>query len=76
MNTLPFDYSRCDPDFVDNYCRNCKRWLYHPEQVSGPRTPIVSVETSASEACIYMPIGLQGLNGSASPGLQGRLSRR
>jgi hypothetical protein len=69
------DIVRCDPEFPDNYCRNCKRWLNHPEQVVGPRTSIVSVETSASEACMYMPIALQGQRGSASPGLQGRLSR-
>jgi hypothetical protein len=76
MNTLLFDVCRCKPEIIDDFCRNCKRWLHHPEQVVGPRTPIVSVETSASEACMYMPIGLQGQSGSASPGLQGRLSRR
>jgi hypothetical protein len=76
MHHLLFDVCRCEPEIVDDFCRNCKRWLSHPEQVVGPRTPIVSVETSASEACMYIPIELQGQNGSASPGLQGRLSRR
>jgi hypothetical protein len=58
MRPLLFDVCRCDPELADHYCRNCKRWLHHPEQVVGPRTPIVSVETSASEACAYIPISL------------------
>jgi len=55
---LLFDVCRCDPELPDNFCKNCKRWLSHPNQVTGPRTPVVIVETSASEACAYMPISL------------------
>jgi len=58
MRHLLFDVARCDPEVPDNFCRNCKRWLNHPEQVLGPRTPVVTVETSASEACVYAPISL------------------
>jgi len=72
---LASDITRCDPEYPDHYCWNCKRFINHPEQVVGERTSIVLVETSASEACLYMPITLQGQRGSASPGLQGRLSR-
>lgn len=59
MIPLPFDVTRCDPELVDKFCKNCRRWLQHPEQVLGPRTPVISVETSASEACNYSPISLQ-----------------
>ena len=58
MRPLLFDVCRCDPEVVDSHCKNCKRWLHHPEQVMGPRTPVISVETSASEACVYTPISL------------------
>jgi hypothetical protein len=58
MRPLMLDVCRCDPELPDNFCRNCKRWLIHPEQVIGPRTPIVTVETSASEACSYIPVSL------------------
>jgi hypothetical protein len=58
MTPLLFDVCRCDPELPDNYCKNCKRWLNHPEQVTGPRTPVVSVESSASEACSYIAISL------------------
>jgi hypothetical protein len=71
---LASDITRCDPEYPDHYCWNCKRFINHPKQVVG--TSVVTVETSASEACMYMPISLQGQHGSASPGLQGRLSRR
>ena len=56
MRPLLWDVARCDPEMPDNYCKNCKRWLAHPEQSMGPRTPIVTVETSRSEACMYIPI--------------------
>jgi hypothetical protein len=76
MNTLPFDYSRCNPELPNEYCKNCRRWFKHPEQVNNPYGQfIVSLESSSSEACVYTPISLQGQSGSASPGLQGRLSR-
>lgn len=70
---LAHDITRCDPEYPDHYCWNCKRFIKHPKQVPGKS--MVSVETSQSEACMYMPITLQGPRGSVSPGLQGRLSR-
>jgi len=59
MIPLLFDVCRCNPEIVDAFCKNCRRWLHHPEQVLGPRTPVISVETSASEACNYSPISFQ-----------------
>ena len=56
MRPLLWDVARCDPEMPDNYCKNCKRWLAHPEQSMGPRTPIVTVETSRAEACMYIRI--------------------
>jgi hypothetical protein len=53
---LLWDVARCDPEYPDHYCHNCKRFVNHPKQQMGPRTPIVTVETSRSEACIYAPI--------------------
>lgn len=59
MTPLLWDVARCDPETPDHHCLNCERWLAHPEQKLGPRTPIVTVETSRSEACMYVPISLQ-----------------
>lgn len=50
------DVIRCDPEYPDHYCWNCKRFINHPKQTVGERTPIVTVETSKSEACMYMPL--------------------
>lgn len=73
MRNLPWDVTRCDPEFPDHYCWNCKAFVKHPEQSMGPRTPIVTVETSRSEACFYVPISLQPrLPGNASGDLQDR----
>ena len=55
---IPFDVARCDPEHPDHYCHNCKRYLNHSKQQMSQRTPVVLVETSASEACCYMPISL------------------
>lgn len=52
------DVIRCDPEYPDHYCWNCKRFINHPKQVVSERTKIVSVETSKSEACMYMPVSL------------------
>ena len=73
MRNLLWDVARCDPEMPDHYCKNCKRWLAHPEQEIGPRTPIVTVETSRSEACMYTPVSLlPRQTGNASGGLQDR----
>lgn len=53
---MPFDITRCDPEHPDHYCHNCKLYINHPKQTMGQRTPVVLVETSASEACCYVPI--------------------
>lgn len=60
MNTLPFDYARCQPAKVDAKCNNCKRWFDHPEQENHPyRQPYVAVSDSKDPACHYVPISLQ-----------------
>ena len=59
MQPLPFDYSRCEPEEPDQYCKNCKRWSDHPEQTFGEYQPFVTVKNSRSESCIYIPISLQ-----------------
>jgi hypothetical protein len=56
MRVLELDEIRCDPEYPDNYCHGCKRYINHPKQTMGQRTPVVLVETSASEACCYVPI--------------------
>ena len=67
------DVIRCDPEYPDHYCHNCKRFINHPKQMVGNRTPIVTVETSRSEACMYIPISLQPIQrGNASRGLPGQ----
>jgi len=59
MVTLPFDYSRCEPELPDSHCKNCRRWSRHPEQVNNPYgQSFVSVESSSSESCHYMPVSL------------------
>ncbi len=57
---LLLDVARCDPEYPDHYCHGCKRYLNHPNQTMGPRTPVVLVETSKSESCMYVPISYLG----------------
>jgi hypothetical protein len=59
MNTLPFDYSRCQPAAVCDKCQNCRRWMDHPEQVNNPhRQSFVAASSSRDAACHHMPISL------------------
>jgi hypothetical protein len=53
---LPYDYSRCKPELVDTYCKNCKRWADHPDKTWGERTPFNTAESSNDERCSYIPI--------------------
>jgi hypothetical protein len=59
MMPLPFDIARCDPEHPDHYCNNCKLYIKHPKQQMGQRTPVILVETSASESCCYRPVSHQ-----------------
>ena len=57
MPPLPFDYSRCLPSTVCDKCRNCLRWMDHPEQVNNPhRQSFVVTTNSKDRACIRMPV--------------------
>lgn len=59
MRPLPYDYVRCAPQEVDDKCRNCRRWLSHPEQKNNPTGQVcVSVKSSKDKACIRIPISL------------------
>jgi hypothetical protein len=35
-NSLPYDYSRCDPEHPDFFCAQCVRWAKLPGQTWGP----------------------------------------
>lgn len=55
-NPLPWDFCRCQPQQVDEQCKNCRRWTDQEGQTFGPRTAFVQVPRSKSEACAYLPI--------------------
>ena len=57
MRSLPSEYTRCRPQVVGERCKNCKRWVDHPEQTAG--NGVVNVKDSRSKACFYIPISLQ-----------------
>lgn len=59
MTLLPVDVTRCRPIVVDSWCRNCKRWSDHPEQVSAQVTRNVNTTGSKDEACAYVAISHQ-----------------
>lgn len=59
MTALPLDVTRCRPASADNWCRNCKRWADHPEQVIGHVTSLVNATDSRDPACQYVPVSLQ-----------------
>ncbi len=51
-NSLPYDYSRCDPEHPDSFCAQCVRWAKLPGQTWGPWTSVImSLEDSTSEHC-------------------------
>lgn len=54
--SLPWDNFRCKPVTPDAKCENCKRWTDHPDQTFGPRTALLTVADSKSEACSHIPI--------------------
>lgn len=59
MRPLPYDWTRCAPQEVDDKCRNCRRWLSHPDQKNNPAgQSCVTVKNSKSEACVRVPISL------------------
>ncbi len=51
MMPLPYDYARCSPVFSGPECTNCARWVQHPQQVWGPRTPLTTCDFSGDESC-------------------------
>lgn len=55
-NPLPWDFCRCQPQQVDEQCKNCRRWADQEGQTFGPRTAFVQVTKSKSDACAYLPI--------------------
>lgn len=59
MRPLPWDYSRCAPQEVNDKCRNCRRWFSHPEQSNNPYgQSCVTVKNSSDPACMRIPISL------------------
>jgi hypothetical protein len=59
MRPLPYDWTRCAPQEVDDKCRNCRRWIGHPDQTINPNgQSCVTVKNSKSKACIRIPISL------------------
>lgn len=55
MTPLPLDVTRCRPRQPDAYCRNCRRWLGHPDQTFSPLTWVTVVTGSHDKACAYTP---------------------
>jgi hypothetical protein len=53
--TLPHDISRCHPVAHDDLCRDCARWVGHPDQTWGERTP-ANTAVVRSVSCQYIPI--------------------
>lgn len=54
------DELRCAPAVPDNWCRNCKAWAAHPQQIPGGKT--VFTLNSRSASCTYRPVSLQSLS--------------
>jgi len=57
MTPLSNEYTRCKPANPITKCKNCKRWVDHPEQTRG--NGVVNVKDSKSKACFYIPISFQ-----------------
>jgi hypothetical protein len=51
------DELRCAPAHADSWCRNCRAWADHPQQIPGGKS--VFTLNSRSESCTYRPISLQ-----------------
>lgn len=51
------DELRCAPHEPDNWCRNCKAWVGHAQQIPGGKA--VSALNSRSASCIYRPVSFQ-----------------
>lgn len=54
MRSLPYDYFRCHPEFIDEKCKVCKRWANQPQQTFGERTPHMINRDSASTGCDFI----------------------
>lgn len=58
MTRLPPGYTLCRPTTPGQRCRNCRRWVDHPEQVLGMVTRFVNTTSPRDPACIHVPISL------------------
>jgi hypothetical protein len=55
MTPLPFGYTLCRPASPGPSCRNCRRWVDHPEQVIGMVTRVVNTSSQRDPACVHVP---------------------
>lgn len=63
VNSLPYDFSRCDPVSPDSYCRCCTRYSYVEGQTWGQRTPVMfGLENSTSDSCRYIAATWEEVN--------------
>lgn len=58
MTPLPFGYTLCRPATPGPRCRNCRRWVDHPEQVLGMVTRTVNTIGQRDPACVHVPVSL------------------
>jgi hypothetical protein len=56
MSPLPPGHTLCRPTTPGPRCRNCKRWVDHPEQVIGHVVRIVNTSNQRDPACVHVPV--------------------
>ena len=56
MTPLPSGYTLCRPANPGPRCRNCRRWVNHPEQVIGMVTRVVNATGQRDPACVHVPM--------------------
>lgn len=66
MTPLPSGYTLCRPAAPGSRCRNCRRWVDHPEQVIGQITRIVNAAGQRDPACVHVPVSLIAKSGEAA----------
>ena len=61
MTPLPAGYTLCRPATPGQRCRNCKRWVDHPQQIVGQISlgrvaRLVNTTGQRDPSCIHVPI--------------------
>lgn len=63
MTPLPPGYTLCRPATPGQRCRNCRRWVDHPEQIVGQISlgqvaRVVNTTGQRDPACVHAPVSL------------------